>query len=172
MFKNPFKKKRDLDEYSSPTIEEANEIEIEEELVDDLKEEAEQLNTEEIKEHEEHYSEEKFWKKVQKFSKKAGTSVVYAVLLLYYTLQKPDVPLKVKATIVGALGYFILPLDVLPDFVIGAGYADDLSVVIFALMQVAIYVDEEVKQKARGKLRDLFGEHVDTSEVDDKLGKA
>lgn len=172
MFKNPFKKKRDLDELSSPTIEEANEIEIEEELVDDLKEEAEQLNTEDIKEHEEHYSEEKFWKKVQKFSKKAGTSVVYAVLLLYYTLQKPDVPLKVKATIVGALGYFILPLDVLPDFAIGAGYADDLSVVIFALMQVAIYVDEEVKQKARGKLRDLFGEHVDTSEVDDKLGKA
>ncbi|WP_404455213.1 YkvA family protein [Oceanobacillus kapialis] len=172
MFKNPFKKKRDLDELSSPTIEEANEIEIEEELVDDLKEEAEQLDTEDIKEHEEHYSEEKFWKKVQKFSKKAGTSVVYAVLLLYYTLQKPDVPLKVKATIVGALGYFILPLDVLPDFAIGAGYADDLSVVIFALMQVAIYVDDEVKQKARGKLKDLFGEHVDTSEVDDKLGKA
>ncbi|WP_390620595.1 YkvA family protein [Oceanobacillus picturae] len=122
-----------------------------------------------ISQHEEHFSEERFWKKVQKFSKKAGTSVVYAVLLLYYTLQKPDVPMKVKATIVGALGYFILPLDVIPDFAIGAGYADDLSVVLFALIQVAIYVDDEVKLKAKNKLKDLFGENVDTSEIDNKL---
>ncbi|WP_420830777.1 YkvA family protein [Oceanobacillus jordanicus] len=130
------------------------------------------MDAEDITQHEEHFSEEKFWKKVQKFSKKAGTSVVYAVLLLYYTLQKPDVPVKVKATIVGALGYFILPLDVIPDFAIGAGYADDLSVVLFALIQVAIYVDDATKRKAKDKLKDLFGENVDTSEIDSKLGRA
>ncbi|CDO03639.1 hypothetical protein BN988_02157 [Oceanobacillus picturae] len=169
MFKNPFKKKEELDELSSSNIEETNEIQIEEELVDDLKDEAEKFDIEVISQHEEHFSEERFWKKVQKFSKKAGTSVVYAVLLLYYTLQKPDVPMKVKATIVGALGYFILPLDVIPDFAIGAGYADDLSVVLFALIQVAIYVDDEVKLKAKNKLKDLFGENVDTSEIDNKL---
>lgn len=172
MFKNPFKKKKELDELSSSNIEENNEIEIEEELVDDLKDEAEKLDAEDITQHEEHFSEEKFWKKVQKFSKKAGTSVVYAVLLLYYTLQKPDVPVKVKAIIVGALGYFILPLDVLPDIAMGVGYVDDLSVVIFALLQVAIYVDDEVKLKAKNKLKDLFGENVDTSEIDNKLGRA
>ncbi|AVR00303.1 hypothetical protein OBCHQ24_15235 [Oceanobacillus iheyensis] len=169
MFKNPFKKKKELDELSSSNIEETNEIEIEEELVDDLKDEAQKLDAEDITQHEEHFSEEKFWKKVQKFSKKAGTSVVYAVLLLYYTLQKPDVPMKVKATIVGALGYFILPLDIIPDFAIGAGYADDLSVVLFALIQVAIYVDDATKRKAKNKLKDLFGENVDTSEIDSKL---
>ncbi|WP_408634672.1 YkvA family protein [Oceanobacillus manasiensis] len=130
------------------------------------------MDAEEIKQHEEHFSEEKFWKKVQKFSKKAGTSVVYAVLLLYYTLQKPDVPVKVKAIIVGALGYFILPLDVIPDIAMGVGYVDDLSVVIFALLQVAIYVDDEVKRKAKNKLRDLFGENVDTTEIDHKLSRA
>lgn len=43
-----------------------------------------------------HYSEEKFWSKIAKFGKKAGSSVVYAVLLLYYTLQKPNVPKKSK----------------------------------------------------------------------------
>nr|WP_084157458.1 YkvA family protein [Oceanobacillus manasiensis] len=172
MFKNPFKKKKHLDELSSSNIEETSEIEIEEELVDDLKHEAEKLDAEEIKQHEEHFSEEKFWKKVQKFSKKAGTSVVYAVLLLYYTLQKPDVPVKVKAIIVGALGYFILPLDVIPDIAMGVGYVDDLSVVIFALLQVAIYVDDEVKRKAKNKLRDLFGENVDTTEIDHKLSRA
>ncbi|WP_246366886.1 YkvA family protein [Paraliobacillus salinarum] len=124
-----------------------------------------------MKKHEEQFSDEKFWTKIQKFSKKAGTSVVYAVLLLYYTLQKPEVPKKVKATIVGALGYFILPLDVIPDFAIGAGYADDLSVVILALAQVALYIDDEIKMKAKNKLQDLFGKHVDTTEIDNKLNK-
>src|SRR3954465_2277487 len=105
MLSNLFKRKTGLDELSSSNIEQVDEIEIEEKLVAGLKDEAEKLNAEDIIQHEEHFSEEKFWTKVQKFSKRAGTSVVYAVLLLYYTLQKPAVPLKVKATIVGALGY-------------------------------------------------------------------
>ncbi|MCT8140517.1 DUF1232 domain-containing protein [Anaerobacillus sp. CMMVII] len=132
---------------------------------------AEKLNAEDINQHEKHFSEEKFWTKVQKFPKKAGTSLVYAVLLLYYTLQKPDVPLKVKATIVGALGYFILPLDIIPDLAVGVGYVDDLSVVIFALVHVALYVDDEIKMQAKNKLKDLFGENVDTTEIDNKLGR-
>ncbi len=171
MLKNLFKKKTDLDDLSLPNIDEVDEIEIEEELVTDFKSEAENLNTEDINQHEEHFSDEKFWTKVQNFSKKAGTSVVYAVLLLYYTLQKPDVPLKVKATIVGALGYFILPVDVIPDFAVGVGYADDLSVVIFALFQVALYVDNEVKMQSKNKLKDLFGDNVDTTDIDNKLNK-
>jgi uncharacterized membrane protein YkvA (DUF1232 family) len=171
MLSNLFKKKTDIGKLTSSTIDEVDKIEIEEELVADLKDEAERLNTEEINQHEEHFSEEKFWTKVQKFSKRAGTSVVYAVLLLYYTLQKPDVPLKVKATIVGTLGYFILPLDIIPDLAVGVGYADDLCVVIFALIQVALYVDDEIKMQGKNKLKDLFGENVDTTEIDNKLGR-
>ncbi|MCR2820030.1 YkvA family protein [Lederbergia panacisoli] len=133
--------------------------------------EAEKLNAEDINQHEEHFSEEKFWTKIQKISKRAGTSVVYAVLLLYYALQKPEVPLKIKATIVGALGFFILPLDIIPDFAVGVGYVDDLSVVIFALVQVALYVDDNIKTLAKNKLKDLFGESVDTNEIDNKLGR-
>ena len=171
MLKNVFKKKSNLDELSLTNIDEVDEVEIEAELVADLKKEAEQLNAEDLNKHEKHFSEEKFWKKVQRFSKKAGTSVVYAVLLLYYTLQKPDVPLKVKATIVGALGYFILPLDIIPDIAVGVGYVDDLSVLIFALIQAALYVDDEIKMQARNKLKDLFGDNVDTTDIDNKLGR-
>lgn len=172
MFKNPFKKKTDLDELNHSNMDEVGEIEIEEELVDDLKEEAKDMDAEDLNKHEKHFSEENFWTKVQKFAKKAGTSVIYAVLLLYYTLQKPDIPVKVKAIIVGALGYFILPLDIIPDIAAGVGYADDLSIVIFALFQVALYVDDEVKAQAKNKLKDLFGENVDTSDIDEKLGNA
>ncbi|WP_445487762.1 YkvA family protein [Niallia sp. 03133] len=116
-----------------------------------------------------YYSDDKFWDKLKKFGKKAGSSVVYAVLLLFYTLKKPEVPAKTKATIIGALGYFILPLDLIPDFVMGIGYTDDLGALGIALIQVAIYVDDDIKQKAKAKLNDWFGPNVDTLVIDEKI---
>jgi uncharacterized membrane protein YkvA (DUF1232 family) len=116
-----------------------------------------------------HYSEDKFWEKLKRYAKKAGSSVVYAVLLLYYTLQKPEVPTKAKATIIGALGYFIFPFDLIPDVMVGVGYTDDLGALGIALFQVAIYIDNEIKQKAKEKLIEWFGEGVDTSDIDSKI---
>ncbi|HEO8420636.1 Uncharacterized conserved protein [Mycobacteroides abscessus subsp. abscessus] len=116
-----------------------------------------------------HYSEEKFWGKLARFGKKAGSSVVYAVLLLYYTLQKPSVPKKVKATIIGALGYFILPIDLIPDFLVGIGYTDDLGALGIALFQVAMYIDDDIKSKAKTKLTEWFGNKVDTTDIDKKI---
>ncbi|MGN1386062.1 MAG: YkvA family protein [Bacillus sp. (in: firmicutes)] len=116
-----------------------------------------------------YYSEDKMWDKLKRLGKKAGTNVVYTVLLLYFTLQKPDIPAKTKAIIVGALGYFILPLDLLPDIAVGLGYTDDLGVLGIALLQIAFYIDEEVKTKAKAKLNDWFGEGIDTAEIDQKI---
>ncbi len=137
--------------------------------IEELKLEAENMREEAIQKHKKHYSAEKLWNKVQKFSKKAGSTVVYAVLILYYTLQKPEIPLKVKATIAGGLGYFILPLDLIPDVAMGIGYVDDLAVITAALIQAALYIDEDIKKQAKSKLTDWFGEGIDTSEIDDKL---
>ncbi|MFJ7726800.1 YkvA family protein [Neobacillus sp. NPDC097160] len=116
------------------------------------------------------FSDEKFWNKLKKFGKKAGSSVVYAVLLLYFTLQKPEVPVKAKTIIIGALGYFILPFDLIPDFAVGVGYTDDLGALGVALFQVAMYIDDDIKNKAKEKLKDWFGDRVDTSDIDGKLG--
>lgn len=126
--------------------------------------------TENIEQHQKHYSEKKLWDKVGRVAKKAGVSAIYAVLLLYYTLQKPEVPNKVRATIVGALGYFILPIDLLPDTFVGIGYVDDLTILVTALYQATSYIDDDVKGKAREKVEAWFGEDVDTSEIDDKIG--
>jgi uncharacterized membrane protein YkvA (DUF1232 family) len=126
---------------------------------------------EQMQKSEKYYSDEKFWDKLKKFAKKAGSSVVYAVLLLYYTLQKPEVPKKTKAIIIGALGYFILPVDLLPDMLLGIGFTDDLGALGIALFQVAMYIDDDVKMKAKVKLEDWFGDGVDTSEIDKKIGR-
>jgi uncharacterized membrane protein YkvA (DUF1232 family) len=123
----------------------------------------------EMNDTEKHFSEEKFWGKLKRFGLKAGHSVVYTALLLYFVLQKPDVPKKAKMVIIGALGYFILPTDLIPDMAVGVGFTDDLGALGVALLQVAMYIDDDVKAKARAKLTDWFGENVDTSEVDKKI---
>lgn len=138
-------------------------------MTDDVQKD-EQETMEQIQKSETYYTDDKFWDKLKKFGKKAGSSVVYAVLLLYYTLQKPEVPKKTKAVIIGALGYFILPVDLLPDMMLGVGFTDDLGALGIALFQVAMYIDDDIKMKAKIKLADWFGTDVDTSAVDEKIG--
>ncbi|WP_338473274.1 DUF1232 domain-containing protein [Niallia sp. XMNu-256] len=116
-----------------------------------------------------HYSEDGLWKKIKKYAKKAGSSAVYVVLLLYYVLQKKEVPKKNKAIIIGALGYFILPLDLIPDVAAVIGYTDDLGALLAALWQVSMYIDDDVKNQAKEKLKNWFGEEVNTAEIDGKL---
>ena len=113
------------------------------------------------KQYEKEYSEEKFFKKLAKYAKKVGAKLVYYVLILYYVLQDPAVPAKYKAAIVGALGYFILPFDLIPDIAIGAGYVDDMGVVLGAVMTVIMHITPAVKESAKQKMRDIFGNDID-----------
>ncbi|PKM63657.1 MAG: hypothetical protein CVU96_06795 [Firmicutes bacterium HGW-Firmicutes-20] len=119
------------------------------------------------------YSETKLFEKILKFAKAAGIKIIYIALILYYTLQKSTTPMWAKSMIVGALGYFILPIDFIPDFIPFVGYTDDLSALAGALVAVAMYVDEEVKQKSKEKLNVWFGK-IDATElksVDKKIKK-
>jgi uncharacterized membrane protein YkvA (DUF1232 family) len=104
------------------------------------------------------YSESSFWDKVKKFAIKAGSNVIYAALKLYYTLQSTETPAWAKTVILGALGYFIAPVDAIPDVVPAVGFADDLGVLVAALATVSLYVDDNVKQKAKKQMKDWFGE--------------
>lgn len=70
-----------------------------------------------------------------------------------------------KAKICGALGYFILPIDLIPDFIPVAGYTDDLAAIIWALYAVKKNITSEIKQKAKYKLKDWFDE-IDEEELD------
>lgn len=117
------------------------------------------------------YDQEKLIKKLKEHAIKGGKKLIYAVLLLYYTLQKDNVPLKAKAAIIGALGYFIAPFDFIPDFFPIIGYTDDFGALMMALMTVSMYIDDEVKNKAKAQLTSWFGEvsAQDIGEVNDKL---
>ncbi|MCY1721259.1 DUF1232 domain-containing protein [Prolixibacteraceae bacterium Z1-6] len=105
-----------------------------------------------------YFSEKSLWDKIKRYSKEAGEKVIYAVLLLFYTMQDKSVSAKAKLGIAAALGYFILPTDAIFDLTPLIGFSDDLGVLLFILSQVSASITPEAKQKARIKLYDWFGE--------------
>lgn len=105
-----------------------------------------------------HYSDASFWDKLKRYSKLAGMKVVYPALLLQYLMKSDDVPLKAKLILSAALGYFILPVDFIPDFAPFIGFADDLSVIILILRQMAVHITPEIRKNARVHLSKWFGE--------------
>lgn len=99
-----------------------------------------------------------FVEKISRIAKRAGAKLVYAALILYYTLESDQVTLKDKALIIGALGYLISPLDVVPDAIPIAGLSDDLGVLVYVLNKVWGDVSDDVKQKAMTRLSQWFDE--------------
>ena len=61
-------------------------------------------------------------------------------------------PLPVRATLFGALAYFILPFDAVPDFLLGLGYTDDAAVLLAAFTACKTYISEDHRAKARAWL--------------------
>lgn len=118
-----------------------------------------------------HFSEKSLWEKIKRYSKDAGSKVIYTVLLLFYAMKDKSVGLKTKLLIAAALGYFILPTDAIFDLTPLIGYSDDLGVLLFALSQISTSITPDVKEKARIKMKDWFGEvdENDFQEIEDKI---
>lgn len=104
------------------------------------------------------FSQSEFVEKISRIAKRAGAKLVYAALILYYTFGSDKIPVKDKAIIIGALGYLISPLDVIPDAIPIAGLGDDMAVLIYVLQKVWCDVSDEIKEKARAKLNSWFDE--------------
>jgi uncharacterized membrane protein YkvA (DUF1232 family) len=61
-------------------------------------------------------------------------------------------PLAIRATLFGALAYFILPFDIIPDFIAGLGYTDDAAVLVGALTVAQAHVSQAHRARARAWL--------------------
>ena len=102
------------------------------------------------------YSDSKFWNKLGKVALHLGRKVCYYALSLYYVLKSPDVSLGNKSIIMGALGYLILPLDLIPDAIPIAGLTDDAAALKLAYETVKASVTPEIEQKVNDKLSQWF----------------
>ena len=106
------------------------------------------------------YTPNRFWEKLSPRARSIGQSALEKALYLYYAVQSPNTPKWAKRVIYGALGYFILPLDAIPDLAPLIGYTDDISVMAAALATVAFYITPEVKAQAQHKLDSWFKKPV------------
>ncbi len=94
-----------------------------------------------------------FWGKL----KAVGRRIPFAEELVaaFYCATDSSTPLRVRATLIGALAYFIMPIDVVPDFVVGLGFTDDAAVLALAIKMVADHIRPAHREAARRSLEDL-----------------
>jgi uncharacterized membrane protein YkvA (DUF1232 family) len=78
-----------------------------------------------------------------------------SLLAAYYCAVDPRTPAYVKAVLMGALAYFVVPSDLIPDFIAGLGFIDDGAVLSAALAAVRGHITPAHRQRARDRLRAL-----------------
>lgn len=105
---------------------------------------------------ERHYDENSFWKKLKRVAAQVGSKVLYPALQLYYLLQSKEVPVKAKTLIIGALGYLILPADLVPDFIPALGFTDDLTALMIALRTVSKHLTPDINRQAKEQAAKLL----------------
>jgi uncharacterized membrane protein YkvA (DUF1232 family) len=106
------------------------------------------------------YSDETFWEKLGKHGADAGAGVVDKALVLYYTMKSAKTPTRIKAAIMGALAYFVMPLDAIPDALVGVGYLDDLGVLVWAYDTTSRHIDSSAVENAARTAQNWFGARV------------
>lgn len=125
-------------------------------------------NAQQLEESGKQYSENKFWDKVKDVCLAAGIKVIYLALILYYVMMAETTTIGLKSMIVGALGYFILPLDLVPDCLPVMGYSDDLGALMACVKTVHSCITPAIKQQVSQRLQEWFGDY-DTSEINDLI---
>ena len=103
------------------------------------------------------YSDRNFWRKVAQIAKKGGEHIVRLALELYYVMKSDKIEPKKKLAIAGALGYLILPVDLVSDFLPVVGYTDDLAALMAAYSMVKACVTPEIRAQANAKCAEWFG---------------
>ena len=93
---------------------------------------------------------EGIWRTVKRGA--AAIPFMDEVVAAYYCATDPKTPFRVRGTLLAALAYFVLPLDFVPDFILGFGFTDDLAVLTAALTAVRTHIKPAHRKAARKML--------------------
>lgn len=94
-----------------------------------------------------------FWPKLAKVF--AKIPFAEDAVAAYYCAIDPMTPMRVKGILFAALGYFVLPVDTLPDFLLGVGFTDDLTVLVTALALIRTHMKPEHYDRAHRTIQRL-----------------
>lgn len=104
-----------------------------------------------------HFNGNQFFNNLVGQAMRLGRDAMLLGLQLYYAAKDASTPAWAKGVIYSALGYFILPIDMVPDMLPGIGLSDDILVMISALGTVAAHVTQAHKRQAEEWLNARFG---------------
>ncbi len=91
-----------------------------------------------------------FWQKARQTLGKVTFSE--DAVAAFYCATDSATPLPIRATLMGALAYFILPFDAIPDILLGLGYTDDAAIMIAAYTAAKAHITEAHRAQARAWL--------------------
>ena len=94
----------------------------------------------------------KFWPTV----KKALRTIPFMeeVVAAYFAMLDSQTPVRARLTLIGALAYFVLPFDLVPDIIFGVGFLDDASILAAAIASVRSSITDDHREAARQALAD------------------
>lgn len=104
------------------------------------------------------FSESQIDDKLINVAKKAGATIIYPVLLLYNVFKSPNTSLDNKLLIVAPLAYFVMPTDLIADFLPVVGYTDDGLAIVTCIKSLASSITNEIKEQAKVQCKELMGE--------------
>jgi uncharacterized membrane protein YkvA (DUF1232 family) len=93
----------------------------------------------------------RFWSKLKRVA--ARLPFAEDLLAAYYCAFDKETPRHVQAALLGAVAYFILPFDFVPDMLPVLGFTDDAAVLATALRMVASHITDDHRQAARAALK-------------------
>lgn len=94
-----------------------------------------------------------FWQKLKR--NLARIPKADEVVAAFYAAYDSNTPFRAKAMLMAALAYFVLPLDVVPDFILGLGFTDDMTVLLTAFGLIRTHVTEQHRERARATVEAL-----------------
>jgi uncharacterized membrane protein YkvA (DUF1232 family) len=98
----------------------------------------------------EEYVKSRFWQKVRRTFRRVP--FIQQAVAAYYAALDPVTPRRVKAALLAALAYFIMPADLVPDVIIGLGFTDDATVLFMAAKTLSPHIKERHLERAREAL--------------------
>lgn len=93
-----------------------------------------------------------FWRKVKQTARQIP--FMNEIVAAYFCAMDPDTPLRVRGILLAALAYFILPFDMIPDFLLFFGFSDDIAVLTAAFAAVQGEISDAHRAAAREALKD------------------
>ncbi len=121
--------------------------------------------------YEKYYEENNFLTKLKKLIFKLSKEMVVRVIMLWLLLVSGKVPIKTRLLILAALGYLVMPADLVSDFIPALGFTDDVAFLTYTFNQTTRYMDDSIRKEAEKKLQSWMTPHEKDQDTENSVYK-